>query len=82
MQAGTGVSRTSCSACALGVEEGNLIPVQDLQEANLQQEGVGGWRHLHLQSPPGSARVVPPGDPEGPPLCVLDNPRGFYSPSF
>ena len=42
-----------------GQSEGNLIPVQDLQEANLQQEG---WRKEapSLTTPPGPTQITPP----------------------
>ena len=58
-----------------GQSEGNLIPVQDLQEANLQQEGWGKEAPSLIVSPrahPGCATD----DPVGPYTCFLDNPRG------
>lgn len=51
--------------------EGNLIPVQDLQEANLQQQGRRE-KHLHWGSSRASGR--PPGLLVGPSTCLPGSP--------
>lgn len=59
-----------------GQSEGNLIPVQDLQEANLQQEG---WRK-EAPSLTASPRAHAIYDPVGLCTCFLGDPRGFICP--
>lgn len=58
-----------------GQSEGNLIPVQDLQKANLQQE-ESGKEAPSLTASPWACPACATYDPVGLCTCFLGDPRG------